>query len=633
MKTFKKKLALLVAIAICISAFAGCDIGKDKNDEKEGSAARAVVLSFGDVEVTSEMMSFFLSDTIMNWHSNYGGYSSLFSVDLSRDLRSQQYGAGYEAMLLGEFQGTWYDYFLNRTLENVKMYAIYANEAKAAGLSLTDNDKADIEDTIASIKESLEANNSDFADQYGKGVKESDVRACYELISLAGAFADYKQEQLEIALDEDDTALREYVENNKEEFYNAKCLKYSATIKEYNLTAEDYQKLVDKKKELAEKMISAKTPEEFIDLMEGKSAIISSDPYETDVETVSPEVYESKKDKYSVMIEYSTEDGGVGEWLFGNGGADVGDAKYFEETGTEIVTIKPTDSNAQEETNTEAYSCEAGESDVSEDKLQLDSNTVIFAPNLELSTNVIQISPGYMTGVISIETVGEGFIIGSGISTEPSDTDIKTEAVTESYETVRYDTYRIEVYYVLDGMALDTEFVHNFAYLMVDDEEIAKAFKEEFEALDVKTLDSFYSLAEKKHDSSHGTDEHDHSEKLFEFNKLEKQPAGLFNDTYAALNAWVEDDGRRAGDLSDIIKVDVTGSYSKVTYTVVFFGKDGSAEGEKGQTWYVNAYAQTVSYQLESWYSDQLASGKLKIDNQAMKKIKYATINVYDYYE
>ena len=39
------------------------------------------VVESGDVKVNKTMMSFFLSDTIMNWYAQYGGYASLFSVE------------------------------------------------------------------------------------------------------------------------------------------------------------------------------------------------------------------------------------------------------------------------------------------------------------------------------------------------------------------------------------------------------------------------------------------------------------------------------------------------------------------------------------------------------------------------
>ena len=123
----------------------------------------------------------------------------------------------------------------------------------------------------------------------------------------------------------------------------------------------------------------------------------------------------------------------------------------------------------------------------------------------------------------------------------------------------------------------------------------------------------------------HGDGEHNHSEKTFEFNKAEKQPGGAFNSTYNALNVWLEDDERKAGDISEIITVSTTDSNNKTvkTYAVVFFEKDLSADAEKGQAWYVNAYASTVSYQFENWYNKQLTDKPLDIDTKGLSDINH----------
>lgn len=563
------------------------------------------VVKSGDVKVNKTMMSFFLSDTIMNWYAQYGGYSSLFSVDLSKDLHAQQYGLGYESMFLGEFSGSWYDYFLSQTLENVKMYVVYADAAKAAGLSLTEQDKIDIDTTINGIKEGLKANGSSFSEQYGKGVSEGDVRDCYELIYLASAFMEYKQTELENALDKDDKALYTYVDENKSEFYSAKCLKYTATIKEQSFkTAESYQKQVDKQKALAEKMLAAKTPAEFIDLMEGKKTTTETETTtntETETtattesststgketvtiatETLSPEeVLESKMDKHSVEIEYSTGTGELEDWLFGSEWASEGEVKYFEETGSEAATTtKPATTTTEKATSSEK----------------------------ETST----------------ETETGKAKAGESTSESKTETETKTENKTETETKKTYKTYKIEVYYVLESCDKDYEFVHNFAYLVVDDEAVAKAFKEEFEKGN-KTMDAFIALAEKKHNSSHGEGEHDHSDKTFEFNKFEEQPAGAFNDTYNALNKWIEDDARKAGDISDIITVTTKDSNQKdkKTYAIVFFEKDSAEKAEKGQTWYINAYASTVSSQFEKWYNAQLTEKPLDIDTKGLNDINH----------
>ena len=97
------------------------------------------------VEIDAAMMSFFLNDSIMNFYNNNYSYLGYYGLDLSKDLRTQTYGKGYESMFLGEFDGTWYDYFLTNVMEEVEMYVTYAEAAKAAGLTLTAEEKDALE--------------------------------------------------------------------------------------------------------------------------------------------------------------------------------------------------------------------------------------------------------------------------------------------------------------------------------------------------------------------------------------------------------------------------------------------------------------------------------------------------------
>lgn len=604
-KTAKDKAVAITCIVLAILIVAVIAVSVLNEFAVFDRINTVVETGSGEVKVNKTMMSFFLSDTIMNWYSQYGGYSSLFSVNLSYDLRAQQYGLGYESMILGEFSGTWYDYFLNQTLENVKMYVVYADAAKLAGLTLSEQDKIDIDTTINNIKASLKANNSNFSDQYGKGVNEGDVRDCYELIYLASAFMEYKQDQLEKALDADDAALHKYVDEHKEEFYSAVCLKYTKTVREQSYSsAKAYQNEVDRQKKIAELLVTAKTPAEFIDFMDGKASEETTSTETTTgtatetatettgtatettsaKETLSPEeILESQIESRTVEIEYSTGTGALEEWLFGSEWASEGEVKYFEETGSETkaatttaATTTKTETTTEKETSTETETSKA--------------------------------------------KTGESTAASSETTTET-----ETKAETETKKV--YKTYKVEVYYVLESCDKDYEFVHNFAYLVVDDEAVAKAFKEEFEKGE-KTMDAFVALAEKKHDSSHGEGDHDHSDKTFEFNKFEKQPAGAFNTTYNALNKWIEDDARKAGDVSDIITVTTTDSNNKAkkTYAVMFFEKDTSADKQKGETWYVNAYNSTVSYQFEEWYKAQLVEKPLNIDTKGLGDINHIVI-------
>ncbi|MBQ8409314.1 MAG: hypothetical protein IJY39_10685 [Clostridia bacterium] len=461
------------------------------------------------VEVNAAMMSFFINDSIMNFYNNNYSYLGYYSLDLSRDLRTQTYGTGYETMFLGEFDGSWYDYFLSTVMDEVEMYVTYAEAAKAAGLTLTEEDEKEIDEVLDSIKETLKASNASYSDWYGKGVKKSDIRKCYELIYLASNFAEHKQAELEAALDEDDSALHTYVEENKGTFYTAEYLSYEISLSSKSFSNDAaFDAAVAAAKAAADKIAEAKTPAEFVQFVEefegvdedettGASEAEGSDESET--ESLSPEEeLESKIEELKDSISYETGNE-LGDWIFVEG-AQPDDVKVIEETGTETETVTEESTEPVEET-TEAES---------ESDSEAENSAIVFT----------------------------------------------------------HDTYTVTVYYMIKASDLDHALTKDFAYLATNDKEALEAVLAQFKAGEM-TKEKFVEIAEEKYNSIHGDEEHEHSdEELFEYNSVEKTGDGMFNSNYAVMNEWLDSGKLEANTLSEIFEVVVE---EKTYYAVVFF--------------------------------------------------------------
>ena len=175
--------------------------------------------------VTESMLQFYYNEYIMNWVNT--GSNQLYimygMVNFTSDLRDQK------CTLIEN--GTWYDYFMDATIENVKMYLEYAEGAKATGLSLDDEDYAEIDDLVDSIKKTLKQSGEKISDRYGESVSAGDIRKCYELIQLASKFNDYKMEILEKEIRDNGERIELYPENHKEDFYTAKYMSYTITVR------------------------------------------------------------------------------------------------------------------------------------------------------------------------------------------------------------------------------------------------------------------------------------------------------------------------------------------------------------------------------------------------------------------
>ncbi len=304
-------------------------------------------LSTENFVVTEAMMQFFYNDYILNWMNSYYYYIiyGIYNVDFTTDLREQEYSSGT----------TWYDYFMTSTVNNVTMYLEYAEGAKAANLSLTDEEYAEIDETVELMKQTLKEGGETIADRYGDHVSANDIRKCYEIIHLASKFNDYKMAALEEAIRADGDKINLYPESHKEDFYTATYASYTITVR------SDDEKLVDDAaleaakeaaRSNAEIIAAAKDPEAF--LAEIKAYIESVEKAEaeetTDDETSTdeeesftlPDVTEEetteeiKLEDYTGEIEYSTE-GELEKWIFVEN-ANENDAKIIEESTTETST-------------------------------------------------------------------------------------------------------------------------------------------------------------------------------------------------------------------------------------------------------------------------------------------------------
>ncbi len=523
-KTGKKKSKSDIWIAVACIAFAviiaGVLIGTVLSENGVFLRAKTAVEA-EEVEVNGAMMSFFLNDYILNWYNAYSMYVSygLFSLDMTKDFREQPFGGANDA-LLGTFDdvSTWFDYFFHCAYEGdsqmgtlgVKQYITYANAAKKAGLSLDDQDKAEIEEILTGLDATLDASGVKYSDWYGKGVKKSDARKCYELIFLAEKFVEKKTEELKAELDKDTelVSITKYIEDNKSAFYTADYLTYKIEISGKGKTDKEFNDTVALTKIEAEKLQAANTPEEFIQLIKDYEASVKGET----AEELTPEEIESEIEKNEKELSYPAETGDeLADWMFDEE-REKEDATFFEETKT--VTEKETEKETEEETET-----------TSDTEASSDTET------------------------------------GSDVAS----------AEEESEETPvndkEYQVYTVNVYFVTRTSHLDDSKTMDYAFLASNDEDAIKEVLLDFKTGEL-TSERFVELAQKKYDAIHGSEEHEHSDdELFEFNAIEKGVPG-FNTEYAVLNAWLKDEARTDKELSEIFKVTVE---NKDYYAVVFF--------------------------------------------------------------
>ena len=136
-----KKLKIMSTVFVVVLALMLCFAvvtAVTKTIEGKGLREKnTVALTVNDHEISNAELNYYFIDSVNNFYNNYGAYASLFGLDLTKPLNEQY---------IDEESGlTWADDFLTAAIENAK--AVYAmnDAANAAGFTLSDDAKAEID--------------------------------------------------------------------------------------------------------------------------------------------------------------------------------------------------------------------------------------------------------------------------------------------------------------------------------------------------------------------------------------------------------------------------------------------------------------------------------------------------------
>ncbi len=212
-------------------------------------------------------------------------------------------------------------------LSQVKEMLVLCEYAKANGISLSEDDKADIDAYIDSIKEAaaqeLYSTNAYVKLMYGNGVNISDIREALEISYLSQAALEKVQENLEAQIT--DELRNTYIEENPQSFYFTDYLTftYSAKLVAEGAEATDeekasYETSKTEMKALAETLAKAESVEKFnelvIDYIVNTTASESFDStfeskYKADLEAdnLLPNETDLAEDKATILAEITEE--------------------------------------------------------------------------------------------------------------------------------------------------------------------------------------------------------------------------------------------------------------------------------------------------------------------------------------
>ena len=199
-------VAILITVAVVLT-IAGSMISSSGIIMRHRTA-----ISSENFTISGNMMSYFYYTQYNSFLEDYSDYLSYFSLDTSKSLKAQTYGdpslGGYETSYLGEFTGTWFDYFMSKAETQAKQILVFCEEANARGITLDDTDRENMETELETLELEATVENYTLSEyitaNYGKGVKVKDIKKVLELTVLATKGVTAVQEELLAGISDED---------------------------------------------------------------------------------------------------------------------------------------------------------------------------------------------------------------------------------------------------------------------------------------------------------------------------------------------------------------------------------------------------------------------------------------------
>ena len=207
--------------------------------------------SSANYDINGTMLQYMFQSQFQSFYSQFSSYMSYFSLDTNKDLRDQKFTSStssgiQEALISGYYgddvytEGTWFDFFWDRTVKEAKQMLVFCEAAKAMDLKLTDEDYDAIDASIDAIENEAAMFGYNLKTYiglaFGQSVKESDIRDVMEMATLASKLSTQEADRI---LDEiKDEDVKAYFEANKSKYLKADYYKFSfgASLDAENMT-------------------------------------------------------------------------------------------------------------------------------------------------------------------------------------------------------------------------------------------------------------------------------------------------------------------------------------------------------------------------------------------------------------
>ncbi len=549
------------------------------------------VVTSANYKVDANMMAYYYNTQYQNFYSNYSTYlqSGYFSLDTTKPLDEQPFGGAegstnYDKVFLGEFTGTWHDYFMTSAVDTVKNMLMYCEAAPEFGVSLTDEDYAEIDANMEYYATMATSNgypsvSSFLSANYGKGVSEGDVRKCMEYSMLASKTMTALAEKL------DGEVLPEHVDAKYNEGEN---------YLDYNVIDYTYYSFKVNYDEVAKEVLGSDYKEADLAKEENKAKVLAEYKKQIEAARTAAKELEAKTgidDFKAYIYNYVATDSVDDTYASKVTGENKGSITDEQAALIKKELVKAAVAEAvQDKDKAEAAVVIESTDDAQKDYSLAGVEGVTFKKAYATVLNTIKDTAfsAVKSATTTYNVEKSGYVKDNDFSEWAFKTGKKDDikliadydgskdgAITEEITNDKGQSH-VSVYFLTEAQRKDTEKARNLSFMVFGTEATAKAAIAELVAGGTVNQETFLKMAETK--------EATNSSAVTDYTK------GNMGST--EFDDWAFSADRKSGDLTaEPIK---TTSDSSTVYIVALY------EGEGQQLWYLDVKSTIVNEKAEA---------------------------------
>ncbi len=300
------KFTSITAAIVLVVALAGMIVYTTINSTNRNNGTylkNDIAVESANYKINNAQQMYFFQNYYSSFLQNNADYLSYYGLDQEKSLKEQTCpytGEDGKSM-------SWYDYFMDGTTAQVEQTLVLAEAAKEAGVTLSDEDNKEIEETISKIT----------PENFAPGLTADEVKECLELSLLAANY----QTQVQDAIKYTDADLEKYYTEHKNNFDKVDYRMYSFSYAKEGDDKAEEKMTRDEAKKLADELAATGNEEAYVKWLSN----YFTNTLKTKAEDLESELNNTK----TVDFAYSESYVGI-DFLFG-ADSKAGDIKIVED--------------------------------------------------------------------------------------------------------------------------------------------------------------------------------------------------------------------------------------------------------------------------------------------------------------